>query len=277
MKLEADDSGVRLLLRVSRRLLVKFVYLLLRSSFSLPNDRSSLLIAQALPDLTRGLVLLKVCTALFTLVIIFSFLIALFFKGDLSWESQGVTAHAVCLCYWTQVPDVKMAIVARAQKKVILEGKPALSEIQKIVHIASLDDTVASFRLGMNALFSGKTPYALLAADNDGMLFPLEDSLPLKHYQLSCFQVILARFSSSAASTDTCAASISGDVAAANKLSSVTQNDNQRDVPSVPDVSASAHGSPPRTFHERKCVGVFHIFTVSTQSTLIQKKNPCPS
>ncbi len=260
MKPEADNSGVRLLLRVSRRLLVKFVHLLLRASFSLPNDRSSLLIAQSLPDLTRGLVLLKVFATLFVLVNIFSFLIALFFKGDQSWESQGVTAPAVCLCYWTPVPDVKMAIVARAQKKVILEGKPVLSEIQKIAHIASLDDSVASFRLGMNALFSGKIPDQLLAADDDGNLVPLEDSLPLKHYHLLCFQVILARFLSSAARTDTCAASISGDAAAANKLSSVTQNDNQHDVPSVAEVSASAHGCPPPTFHERKCVGVFHIF-----------------
>ncbi len=173
-------------------------------------------------------------------------------KVDQSWGSHGVDGTAVCYCYRTPVPNVQLAIFAKAKQKVIRDGKTA--EVQKVAHIVSLDDTVAKFRDGMSDLFSGKIPNELSIVDRNGIVVKLEDSLPLKHYNLLCFQDVMVKFVSSHAKKRTLVdvVSTTHDAAASDTRSSSAHNDNdnQNLVPPSAVAITSADAD-----ENRKCAG----------------------
>ncbi len=96
--------------------------------------------------------------------------------------------NAVCLCYCSPVPHVKLVVLVRPKRQ------SANAERPRAVHITSLDDTVESFRGSMRALFSGETPDELLVADDNGTAVKMQDPRPLSHYRLLCFQIVTACF-----------------------------------------------------------------------------------
>jgi hypothetical protein len=176
-------------------------------------------------------------------------------KVDQSWGSNGVDGPALCYCYRTPVPNVQLAIFAKAKLKVVRDGKTAVfTEVQKVAHIASLDDTVAKFRDGMSNLFSGKIPNELSIVDRNGIVVKLEDSLPLKHYNLLCFQDVMVKFASSNAKKRTLVdvVNTTPDAAASDTRSSSARNDN--DNQNLVHTSAVAITSADAV-ENRKCAG----------------------
>jgi hypothetical protein len=118
-------------------------------------------------------------------------------QDNQSWESQGIIGPAAFVCYWSPVPDIKLAIFAKSQHEKETNGNQAISEMRRIVHITSLDDTLAHFRDGLSSLFSGQKPDRLTIIDDCGNSIELQDTALLKDYCLLCFQMITAHFCSS--------------------------------------------------------------------------------
>jgi hypothetical protein len=118
-------------------------------------------------------------------------------QDNQSWESQGIIGPAAVVCYWSPVPDIKLAIFAKSQHEKQPNGNQAISEMRCIVHITSLDDTLAHFRNGLSSLFSGRKPDRLTIIDEFGNSIELQDSALLKDCSLLCFQMITAHFLSS--------------------------------------------------------------------------------
>jgi hypothetical protein len=167
-----------------------------------------------------------------------------------------VHAPAVCICYWTPHSHVnQLPIFISAKKKVVRDGKQMLSEIKQIALITSHDDTVATFRFKLAALFSGKAPNQVSTFNNEGMPVKMEDSLPLKHYHLLCFQTISARFLSFDARKDALSSIISHTVADDDEPSSLPHPDNQHAAHSPARAIVSADSD-----NIRRCTGMFSKF-----------------
>ena len=115
-------------------------------------------------------------------------------QDNQSWESQGINRPAALVCYWSPIPDMELVIFAKSQHEKQGNGEQAISELRCIVHITSLDDTVAHFRNGLSSLFSGRKPDRLTIIDDCGNSIELQDSASLKDYCLLCFQMITAHF-----------------------------------------------------------------------------------
>jgi hypothetical protein len=173
-------------------------------------------------------------------------------KEDRTWGAHGVDGPAVCYCYSTPFPNVQLAIFAKAKQKVVRDGKTVLTEVQRVAHIASLDDTVSKFRDGMSDLFSGRIPNELSIVDRNGIIVKMEDSLPLKHYNLLCFQDVMVKFVSSHAKKRTLVdvVSTTHDAAASDTRPSSAHNDNQNLVPLSAVATTLADAE-----ENRKCAG----------------------
>jgi hypothetical protein len=134
---------------------------------------------------SAGLLLFR-CSALVPIAAHFS---SSRIKGNKSFEAQGICRPAVCLCYWSPLPHVKLAVFVLARRKSVYSQTP------RVAHITSLDESVQSFRLGLRALFAGEVPHRLVIAGADGAKIAMQDFAPLSQYQLLCFQVVTALFS----------------------------------------------------------------------------------
>ncbi len=127
-----------------------------------------------------------------------------------------------------------------------------LYESKKIALVTSLEDTVATFRNKLGALFSGKIPNEVSAFDNEGMLLKMEDSSSLKHYHLLCFQTIFARFLSSDARKDTSVSTISHAATADDEPSSLPHPHNQHAAHAPVRAMVSEDSE-----NIRHCIGMF--------------------